>query len=321
MPNLIETRGLCRRFGKTIALDGIAFSARASSAHGLVGPDGAGKTTLLRILAGVLAPTSGEARIAGLSAAEDVAGVRAATGFLPNEFGLYPHMSVSEYLVFFAACHGVPTGDQLPLVSDLLQLVDLSHRRDTAVEELSAGMRKRLGLARALTHDPRVLLLDEPLTGLDPKARVEIRELIRELRTMGKTVLMTSRNMAELEGVCDTVTLMERGRIVDTGEFGALTNRLRPHRPVVVTFLGESEAALEVANRNPGVFDARLIAPPTQAGAPALVSEMRLKFDGNYYEASALLSDLLRAGTQVVSFVEHADSLEAMFETAGDGIA
>lgn len=319
MTSAVETRTLTRRFGKTIALDGIDFVARTSSAHGLVGPVGSGKTTLLRILAALLAPGSGEARVRGLSVSADPLAVRAITGYVPAEFGQYANMTASEYLTFFAACHGVPSSERDPLARDLLQLVDLGHRGDTALETLSPGMRRRLSLARALTHDPLVLLLDDPLMGLDPRGRVEVRELIRELRLMGKTILIASRNMGELEGLCDHITLLERGRIVATGEYAALAARLRPHRPMVVTFLGESDAALAVAASNAGVFDARLMADPILAGAPALVSEMRLNFDGDYIEASALLNDLLRAGVQVVSFVERADSLEAMFEKVSDG--
>ncbi len=320
MSSAVETRALTRRFGKIIALDQVEFSARASSAHGLVGPVGAGKTTLLRILAALLTPSSGDVRVRGLSVSSDPLGVRAVTGYVPAEFGQYSNMTASEYLTFFAACHGVPSSEREPLARDLLQLVDLGHRGDTPLETLSPGMRRRLSLARALTHDPLVLLLDDPLAGLDPRGRVEVRELIRELRLMGKTILITSRNMGELEGLCDRITLMERGRVVATGEYGALAARLRPHRPMAITFLGESDAALAVATSNAGVFDARLVADPSLAGAPLLVSELRLNFDGDYVEASALLNDLLRAGVQVVSFVERADTLESMFEKVSDGV-
>jgi ABC-2 type transport system ATP-binding protein len=320
MSSAVEVRALTRRFGKTIALDGVDFSARTSSAHGLVGPVGAGKTTLLRILAALLAPGGGDVRVHGLSVSSNPLGVRAITGYVPAEFGQYSNMTASEYLAFFAACHGVPAHERDPLARDLLQLVDLGHRGDTPLETLSPGMRRRLSLARALTHDPLLLLLDDPLAGLDPRGRVEVRELIRELRLMGKTVLITSRNMGELEGLCDRITLMERGRVVTSGEYGALAARLRPHRPMSITFLGESDAALAVATSNAGVFDARLVTDPSLAGVPPLVSEMRLNFDGDYVEASALLNDLLRAGVQVVSFVERADSLESMFEKVNDGI-
>ena len=320
MTSAVETRGLTRRFGKIIALDQVDFSARASSAHGLVGPVGAGKTTLLRILAALLSPSSGDVRVRGLSVSADPLAVRAMTGYVPSEFGQYANMTASEYLSFFAACHGVPSSEREPLARDLLQLVDLGHRGDTPLETLSPGMRRRLSLARALTHDPLLLLLDDPLAGLDPRGRVEVRELIRELRLMGKTILITSRNMGELEGLCDHVTLLERGRVVATGEYAALTARLRPHRPMAITFLGESDAALAVANSNAGVFDARLVGDQSLAGVPPLVSEMRLNFDGDYVEASALLNDLLRAGVQVVSFVERADNLESMFEKVSDGV-
>ncbi|MEO6063198.1 MAG: ABC transporter ATP-binding protein [Thermoflexales bacterium] len=319
MTSAVEARAVSRRFGKTIALDGVEFSARTSSAHGLVGPVGSGKTTLLRILAALLTPGSGDVRVYGHSVSADPLAVRAMTGYVPSEFGQYSSMTASEYVTFFAACHGVPSSEREALARDLLQLVDLGHRGNTPLETLSPGMRRRLSLARALAHDPLVLLLDDPLAGLDPRGRVEVRELIRELRLMGKTILITSRNMGELEGLCDHITLLERGHVVAAGEYGVLAARLRPHRPMAITFLGESDAALAVAASNPGVFDARMLSDQTLAGAPPLVSEMRLNFDGDYVEASALLNDLLRAGVQVVSFVERADSLEAMFEKVGDG--
>lgn len=320
MTTTVEARSLTRRFGRLTALDGVDLDARAGSAHGIVGPPGAGKTTLLRILGALLAPTSGQARVGGWSVVEQPAAVRSITGYAPSEFGVYRHMSAAEYVAFFAGCHGVPEDERGPLVDDLLELVDLAHRRDTAVDELSLSMRKRLGLARALAHDPRVLLLDDPLTGLDPRGRVEIRELIRELRAMGKTLLITSRNVGELEGVCDWLTLIERGRASITGDFGAITKRLRPHRPIVITFLGEADAALEVARSNPGAFNARMMPRLSESGGlPPLVSEMRLNFDGSYAEASSLLADLLRAGMQVVSFAERAETLDDLFEKVDDG--
>lgn len=320
---MIETRELTRVFGRTTAVDRLSIRIDAGAIFGIVGPRGAGKTTLLRMLATLLPPSSGDALVGGASIRRHTPRVRRLVGYLPAVSGVYPDMSVAEYMAFFAACYGVPAGERPALIGDLLALVDLSHHRDTPVDKLSRGMRQRLGLARALAHDPQALLLDDAAAGLDPRARVELRELLRELGSMNKTIVLTSRILAEMEDLCTHIAIMDKGRILAAGERDAIRARLRPHRVIDVRFFGNVEMAVSQARAGPGVVDVRLVSPrgdTTSAKdnpAPAegedmlhALKEMQIVFAGHYAEATSLLRHLMRTGVQVVSFSEEADSLE-----------
>jgi ABC-2 type transport system ATP-binding protein len=326
--NIIETRDLTKSYGKRVAVDKLNLGVPGGSVFGLVGPNGAGKTSTLRMLATLLEPTSGDAAIAGASIKNEVMRVRRAIGYMPDFFGVYTDMTCTEYMDFFAACYGVPKSDRAALITDLLQLVDLGHRKDDQVDKLSRGMKQRLGLARTLAHDPQVLLLDEPASGLDPRARVEMRELIKELRSMGKTIVLSSHILAELEDVCTHVAIVAEGTIKAAGSLDSIRARLRPHRTISIKFLGDTDLALSVARNATGVLDAQAPAPvtapspansnPLAPAAPAvatlnLLKEVHVAFTGDYNDASNLLRALMHTGVQVVSFSEESDSLETLF--------
>ena len=187
---IIETRDLVKKFGKFTAVNGLSLEVPAGSIYGFVGPNGAGKTTTMRMLTTLTRPTSGQAWVGGHSVSNEPRAVRRAIGYMPDEFGVYDDMRVWEYLDFFAACYDIPESERRRLIEDLLELVDLTHRRDDMVDKLSRGMKQRLSLARTLAHDPSVLILDEPASGLDPRARVEIRELLVELAQDGQDDLL-----------------------------------------------------------------------------------------------------------------------------------
>src|SRR5262245_62828311 len=187
MTAIVEAHGLLKRYDGTVAVAGVALSIPQGEIFGLVGPNGAGKTTMLRMLATLLPPTSGDAEIAGASIRRNPQAVRRVLGYMPDAFGVYDDMKVWEYLDFFGRCYGLSAAQRRRMISDLLELVDLGPKRTAYVQSLSRGMQQRLCLAHALVHDPQVLLLDEPASGLDPRARVELRELLRELRSLGKT--------------------------------------------------------------------------------------------------------------------------------------
>lgn len=219
---MIRTADLAKRFGGCDALHGISFEVPAGEVCGLVGPNGAGKSTLLRILATVARPDRGEATIAGHDLRKAPDAVRGAIGWVPESFGVYEGMRVTEYLEFFAVAYRLPRARRRTLIDDLLALTDLVGKRDADAATLSRGMRQRLALARALLHDPPVLLLDEPTSGLDPRARLEFGALVRELRTQGKTILVSSHLLEDLAGFCTTVCVLERGKVVTSGTLGGL---------------------------------------------------------------------------------------------------
>ncbi|MBT4768398.1 MAG: ABC transporter ATP-binding protein, partial [Phycisphaerae bacterium] len=195
---MIETINLTRKYGDLIALDNLNLSIEAGSCYGFIGPNGAGKTTTIRILATLLKPTWGEARIDGLTVGYQNALIRPIIGYVPDFIGTYDDMLVSEYLEFFAACYGIHGSTRRTVVGDALDLTDLTHKSSAQIAGLSRGMSQRLSIARVLLHDPQVLLMDEPAAGLDPRARIEIRELLKELSRIGKTILISSHILSEL---------------------------------------------------------------------------------------------------------------------------
>src|SRR5258705_235695 len=227
MTAIVEARGLLKRYDGTLAVAGVDLSIGEGEIFGLVGPNGAGKTTMLRMLATLLAPTAGDAEIAGESIRRNPQAVRRVLGYMPDAFGVYDDMKVWEYLDFFGRCYGLGPAQRKRMIGDLLELVDLASRRDSYVHGLSRGMQQRLCLAHALVHDPQVLLLDEPASGLDPRARVELRELLRELRSMGKTVVISSHILPELEELCTSVAIVDRGQVLAQGRVAEIERRLR----------------------------------------------------------------------------------------------
>ena len=230
MSAIVHAAGLVKRYDRTLAVAGLDLDVEEGEIFGLVGPNGAGKTTTLRILATLLVPDAGDAEIAGFSLRRNPNDVRRVLGFMPDSFGVYDDMKVWEYLDFFARCYGIPADRRRRMIGDLLDLVDLGPKRDTYVQGLSRGMQQRLCLAHALVHDPRVLLLDEPASGLDPRARVELRELLRELRALGKTILVSSHILPELEELCTSVAIIDRGQVLAQGRVAEIERRLRVGR-------------------------------------------------------------------------------------------
>ncbi len=305
MTAIVHLSGLLKRYGDTVAVAGVDLDIEAGEIFGLVGPNGAGKTTMLRMLATLLLPTDGDAEIAGASIRGNPGQVRRVIGYMPDTFGVYDDMKVWEYLDFFARCYGMPAAQRRRMIGDLLELVDLGEKRDTYVQALSRGMQQRLCLAHALVHDPDVLILDEPASGLDPRARVELRELLRELRAMGKTILISSHILPELEELCTSVAIIDRGRVLDSGRISEISQRLRAGEVIHVRLIGDgaAETALEW-----------FVAQPEMATAQVLESgEIELGFRGDQAAAAALLSRAIGAGLPVVSFAPAATDLQELF--------
>jgi ABC-2 type transport system ATP-binding protein len=314
MSAIVRTSGLVKRYNGTLALAGLDLEVGAGEIYGLVGPNGAGKTTTLRILATLLAPTSGDAEIAGVSVRRNPGEARRVLGFMPDVFGVYDDMKVWEYLDFFARCYGIPADRRRRMVADLLELVDLGEKRDAYVQGLSRGMQQRLCLAHTLVHDPQVLLLDEPASGLDPRARVELRELLRELRTLGKTIVISSHILSELEELCTSVAIVDRGRILAEGRVAEIEGRLRVGAVLRVGVVGD-EGAIEAAR-------AHFTTDPDVASAERRDGGViELGFRGDDEAAAGLLARAVAARVMVSSFARAASDLEELFlqVTARDG--
>ncbi|MGN6626195.1 MAG: ABC transporter ATP-binding protein [Tepidisphaeraceae bacterium] len=231
---VIQTVDLTMRFGKLLALDHLSFELHQGDVFGFIGPNGAGKSTTMKILAGLLRPTSGQAIVLGKPVQGHGDFVRRHVGYMPDFLGVYDDLTVTEYLEFFASAYQVPRGRRKTTVSEVLELTDLNYKRDALVSSLSRGMTQRLSLARVLVHDPPVLLLDEPASGLDPRARIEIRELIRELQRMGKTIVVSSHILSELGEFCNKLGIIERGKLLVFGTIDELMARAHTNASIAV---------------------------------------------------------------------------------------
>ena len=316
MDYIIETKDLMKRYGKFQAVNGVSLEVPAGSIYGFVGPNGAGKTTTMRMLTTLTRPSSGEARVAGHSVTVEPRAVRRAIGYMPDEFGVYDDMRVWEYLDFFAACYDIPEANRKKLIEDLLELVDLAHRRDDMVDKLSRGMKQRLSLARTLAHDPAVLILDEPASGLDPRARVEIRELLVELARMGKTIFFSSHILADVSEICTHIGIIEGGKMVAQGSMEAMRAQLMPHREIMVT-VRDNETAEKIktlVSDITGVVNSEILEP--KGGR----SRVRIDFTGDDDGVSAINQKITSAGIAVLGFSEETKDLEAMFMRVTKGI-
>ena len=306
MTAIIETAGLLKRYPGTLAVGGVDLEVEEGEIFGLVGPNGAGKTTMLRMLATLLLPTSGDAKIAGESIRRNPMAVRRVIGYMPDAFGVYDDMRVWEYLDFFGRCYGLGPAQRRRMIGDLLELVDLGHKREAYVSSLSRGMQQRLCLAHALVHDPKVLLLDEPASGLDPRARVELRELLRELRVLGKTIVISSHILPELEELCTSVAIVDHGRVLASGTITEIGQKLRVGEVLHVRVLGD-EAAIEAA-RSWFQGQADVASAATDGGG-----QIEIGFRGNETGAASLLASAIRAKIAVASYSPAATDLQELF--------
>ena len=260
---MIETVNLTRKYGDLVALDNLNLAIEEGECFGFIGPNGAGKTTTIKILATLLKPSWGEARIDGKTVGYQNNLIRPVIGYVPDFMGAYDDMLAGEYLEFFASCYGIHGPARRSVVKDVLDLTDLVHKTESEVNGLSRGMQQRLSIARVLLHDPKVLLLDEPASGLDPRARIEIRELLKELRRMGKTILISSHILHELAELCTSVGIVEKGKLVFSGSVREIMKRAS-RGPIVQIEVAERTAeAAELLRKVRGIVEVEVI----EAGA------------------------------------------------------
>src|SRR5205823_5839557 len=251
---MIETRDLTKMYGDLYALNRLSIKLERGDVYGFIGPNGAGKTTTMRILATLLNPTWGEATVCGYSIYNGAKEIRRLIGYMPDFFGVYDDMKVIEYLEFFAAAYRIKGPERRQKCEQVLDLVDLGYKREALVTSLSRGMTQRLGLARVLLHEPQVLLLDEPASGLDPRARIEMRGLLKELRNMGKTILVSSHILPELADICNKIGIIERGKLLFDGDVQSAIKQVQKH--VVLTVMvgdGKNVIAKELLTGNPDI--------------------------------------------------------------------
>lgn len=305
---MLDIRELTKVYGQFTALDCLTLHIGAGELHGFVGPNGAGKTTTMRILATLLAPTSGSATIDGADVVKDPRRVRGLVGYMPDFFGVYDHLKSWEYLDFYARCYGFSHAERMRMIGQLLELVNLTDKRDAYVDNLSRGMKQRLCLAHALIHDPKLLILDEPASGMDPRARAEMKGILRTLKDMGKTVLISSHILPELSELCDSLTIIDHGSLVFSGTVEALSRKMRGSAAIEIKLLpagGETmlQNAAETLKQFPGVTGIRR--------GDGL--DLSVDYDGDENGAAEMLQALLRGGARVADFHRPPMNLEKVF--------
>jgi ABC-2 type transport system ATP-binding protein len=306
---MIKTQDLTKVYGELRAIDNLTLELARGDVYGFIGPNGSGKTTTMRILATLLQPTWGEAYVCDYSIYTHPKEIRRLIGFMPDFFGVYDDMKVIEYLEFFAAAYRIRGPKRRKVCDDMLALVGLDYKRDALVTSLSRGMTQRLGLARVLLHDPQVLLLDEPASGLDPRARIEIRALLRELRGLGKTIMVSSHILPELADVCNKIGIIERGKLLVSADVTEVMRRVR-RQPVVhvglCDKLGEAAKALE----------GHPIVEKVEIRDSHLLATLR-EGTQDYSDLPALL---IQAGHRLTAFKEEEINLETAFMALTKGI-
>lgn len=306
---MIELIDFGKDYGDFTAVQGINLKIEAGEMFGFIGPNGAGKSTTIRFLATLLKASRGEGMVNGHSVTEDPMNVRRSVGYMPDTFGVYDGMKVWEFLDFFAVAYCIPRVQRKQVIADVLELLDLGHKRDDYVNGLSRGMKQRLCLAKTLVHDPPVLILDEPASGLDPRARLEVKALLKELRKMGKTILISSHILTELADCCTSIGIIERGQLLMHGLIEDVYRRIRGNRVVEIKFTANMDVGLSVLRNSPYTRD--VVVDDHQA-----VVELETDDQG----VARLLNDLVANQVGIRSFGERDPTLEDVFMLVTKGL-
>ncbi|MEH7106935.1 ABC transporter ATP-binding protein [Bacillus sp. JJ1764] len=307
---MIEIIDLTKTYGKFTALDSLNLSIEKGTVFGFVGQNGAGKSTTFSILATLLAPTSGTAFINGYNISKESKDVRSQIGYMPDFFGVYDQLKAVEYLDFYGASYGITANERAKLIPQLLELVNLNHKQDDYVDVLSRGMKQRLCLARSLIHDPEVLILDEPASGLDPRARVEMREILKELKTMGKTILISSHILPELAEMCDVIGIIDQGKLVAQGAVSEIQMRLQGEKVMIVKVYRDIEKAVQFFEDNPLISQLKVEENQT----------LQFLFKGTDEDQYLLLKQALQHEVPIISMSQLEGNLEDIFMEITKGV-
>lgn len=308
---MLEIKDLVKNYGKFTAVDRLTLSVGKGAICGFVGPNGAGKTTTMRIMSGLLNATSGNVIIDGVDVTKNPRALREKIGYMPDFFGVYDNLKVTEYMDFYAGAYGIAYKDRAPIIDNLLEIVDLSHKKDSYVDSLSRGMKQRLCLARSLVHEPELLILDEPASGLDPRARVEMKEVLKQLQEMGKTIIISSHILPELAEMCTEVCIINHGKLAAQGSVQEIMQKLSQKRIIHIEPLREMERMIQILKEQPMI---RSIVENTK--------DVELDFTGTNEELSDVLKQLILADIPLLSFKEKEGNLEEVFMqvTGGESI-
>ncbi len=316
---MIETINLTKRYNDLVALNALNLTINEGDCFGFIGPNGAGKTTTIKILATLLKPSSGQAQINGLTVGYQNRQIRPLIGYVPDFMGAYQDMVVHEYLEFFAAAYNINGQQRKKVVADVLELTELTYKQTAEVASLSRGMQQRLSIARVLLHDPKVLLMDEPASGLDPRARIEIRELLKELKRMGKTILISSHILHELAELCNTVGIIEKGQLLFSGSVNDILKRAKVGHVIHVAVAERMEAATQVLAQMPGVSKAEVVMGDGTAGsADQLIHVAYNESGGGVY--TDIPNVLINNGFRITHFQEEPVNLETAFMRLTKGL-
>jgi ABC-2 type transport system ATP-binding protein len=316
---MITLTGFGKDYGDFTAVKSLDLHIEAGEMFGFIGPNGAGKSTTIRFLATLLRPTRGQGVVAGCDVIGDPVGVRRSIGYMPDNFGVYDGMRVWEFLDFFAVAYGIGKTQRRQSISNLLELLDLMHKRDDFVNSLSRGMKQRLCLAKTLVHDPPVLILDEPSSGLDPRARIEMKALFKELRKMGKTILISSHILTELADCCTSIGIIERGQLLMHGPIDQVHRQLRRNRIVEIDFISGAEAGLSILRSHEALRSLDLKPSSDGSGASGstgVVAELETDDEG----LAELMEKLVRQGVRMRKFNDKDPTLEDIFMTVTKGL-
>ena len=306
---MIELRNFTKVYGDFVAVKDLNLTINKGELFGFIGPNGAGKSTTIRFLATLLRATEGEAIVNGHSVTKDPIAVRKSVGYMPDNFGVYDGMKVWEFLDFFAVAYQIPRTRRKAVIGDVLELLDLTHKRDDFVNGLSRGMKQRLCLAKTLVHDPPVLILDEPSSGLDPRARLEVKALLKELRTMGKTILISSHILTELADCCTSIGIIERGQLLLHGPIETVYRQIQRNRQLEVRFSGSPEAGVSLIRSDPKVRDVQMNH-----------RSCTIEIEGEDADVQRLLRQLANADCGLVSFADREPTLEDVFMLVTKGL-